>query len=43
MPVAASELTSGFVRDIGLEPTLRFYTAGHTITRDEIADIVEWL
>ena len=43
MPVGASELTSQFVRDIGLSPTLRYYLAGHTITRDEIADIVEWL
>jgi phospholipase/carboxylesterase len=43
MPVSASELTSEFVRDIGLEPTLRYYPIGHTISRDEIADIVDWL
>lgn len=43
MPVAASELTSGFVRDIGLSPTLRYYPIGHTISREEIVDIVDWL
>lgn len=43
MPVSASELTSKFVWDIGLEPTLRYYPIGHTISRDEIADIVVWL
>ncbi len=43
IPVGASELTSKFVRDIGLEPTVRYYSAGHTITRDEIVDIVDWL
>lgn len=43
IPVGASELTSKFVRDIGLEPTLRYYPAGHTITRDEIVDIVAWI
>jgi phospholipase/carboxylesterase len=43
IPVAASELKSGFVRVIGLEPTLRYYPIGHTISRDEIAHIVEYL
>ena len=43
MPVSASELTSGFVRDIGLEPTVRYYPIGHTISQAEMADIVEWL
>ena len=43
IPVGASELTSGFVRDIGLEPTLRHYPIGHTISREEIVDIVDWL
>jgi phospholipase/carboxylesterase len=43
IPVSASELTSGFIRDIGLSPTLRYYPIGHTLSRDEIADIVEWL
>jgi phospholipase/carboxylesterase len=43
IPVSASELTSEFVRDIGLSPTLRYYPIGHTITRDEMANIVEWL
>ncbi len=43
MPVAASELTNKFVWDIGLEPMLRYYPIGHTISRDEIADIVVWL
>jgi phospholipase/carboxylesterase len=43
MPVAASELTSEFIRDIGLSPTLRYYPIGHTISRDEIEDIVWWL
>ena len=43
MPVAASELTSGFVRDIGLEPTVRYYPIGHTISQEEIADIITWL
>ena len=43
MPVAASELTSKFIRDIGLYPTVVYYPIGHTISRDEILDIVEWL
>ncbi|MBC7503993.1 hypothetical protein H7169_03400 [Candidatus Gracilibacteria bacterium] len=43
IPFAASELTSGFVRDIGLLPTLIYYPIGHTITQAEIADIVDWL
>ena len=43
IPVGASELTSGFVRDIGLEPTVVYYPIGHTILRDEILDIVDWL
>ena len=41
--VSSSELTSEFVRDIGLSPTLRYYPIGHTISSDEIADIVGWL
>jgi phospholipase/carboxylesterase len=43
IPVSSSELTSKFIRDIGLSPTLRHYPIGHTISSDEIADIVGWL
>ena len=43
MPVSASELTSRFVRAIGLDPMLRYYPIAHTISRDEIIDIVEYL
>ena len=43
IPVGASELTSKFVRDIGLDPTVVCYPIGHTISRDEIKDIVDWL
>ncbi len=41
--IGASKLTTQFVRDIGIEPTLKLYNAEHTITSQEITDIVDWL
>lgn len=43
IPVSASDPTSTFVRSLGIEPALHFYDIGHTISEDEISDIIVWL
>lgn len=34
---------TAFARALSIEPTLKFYNAGHTITREELTDVITWL
>ncbi len=43
IPVTATGPTSLFARKLGIEPIVKFYSIGHTIAPDEIADIRTWL
>jgi phospholipase/carboxylesterase len=43
IPVTSTGATTAFSRALGIEPMLKFYNAGHTITREGISDIVNWL
>ena len=41
--VRESDRAVEFARSMGIEPSLHIYSAPHTITGDEIGDIVEWI
>lgn len=41
--VESSNLTTQFVRELSLEPTVHIYPIGHTISHPEIIDIAWWL
>ena len=43
IPVTATGPTSLFARKLAIEPTVKFYPIGHSISSDEIADIRTWL
>lgn len=41
--VESSNLTTQFVRELSLEPTVHIYQIGHTISQTEMTDISNWL
>lgn len=41
--VRESDRAVEFARSLGIEPDLRLYGAPHTITKDEIRDILDWI
>jgi phospholipase/carboxylesterase len=43
IPVAASDVTSDFVKKLGIIPTMNIYDMAHTLSKQEIQDIVEWV
>lgn len=40
--VESSHLAAQLVQDLSIEPMVRIYPIGHTISHDEIVDIVNW-
>jgi phospholipase/carboxylesterase len=43
IPVTSTGPILSFLRTLGIDPTLKHYNAGHTITREEMFDIVNWI
>ncbi len=43
MTVEQAEQAAEYIKKLGIEPTCKFYIAPHTITGEEIQDIVAWL
>jgi phospholipase/carboxylesterase len=42
IPVSASDTAQRFIQSLGIVPSLQLYSAPHTITPQEMRDIVNW-
>ncbi len=43
MPISGLQVTKGYIQSLVVVPTVKMYPIGHTISHDEIQDIVEWM